>query len=175
MTEEDSIWIRTEPSVDGSTFMVTVEFGQDRSITLDEQGAFQYAKAILTAVQYAEYDAAVLKQMRELMPGADEQTVMQLVVDMRNERPEPDFTGYEPFALVPGVSIYSGKGFLTVMLDGKRAGQWDIPAAREHAMMAIEALIVADLDNTYLKILKGIVGLEDEKSRQVVAQLVRFR
>ena len=171
--KEDSVWIRTEPSVDGKTFMVTVEFTEDRSITLDRQGAFEYAHAILTAVQYAEYDAAVYQQMKSRIP--DEQTAMQLVVDMRAERPEPDFSNYAPFALAPGVSMWSGKAFLRVMLDGKTAGQWELDAAREHAMMAIEALIVADLDNAYLKILKGLVGLEDEKARQVVADLVRFR
>jgi hypothetical protein len=173
VADDHQIWLTTEPTLDGKSFMVVIEYSKDRSIALGKQSAFEYAHKILTAVQYAEYDAAVFAQMKERLD--DDVACAQVVDDLRKSRPEVSFVGFEPFALVPGVSVFTGKPFLTVMLDGKADGQMDLDGAREHALMALEALTVADLDNTYLKVMRDTIGLPEETARAVVANLVRYR
>lgn len=171
MTDE-TIWITTELDLQGR-YMLAVHFDDDHSIHLGRQSAFEYAHAILTAVQVAEYDAALFGQLME--KGNDEAAAATILQDFRAKRPKPNFAGYEPFSLEPGVSLFTKKGFLTVILNGERAGQWELDAARQHAMAAIESLIITDLDETYYKLLREKIGLEEGTARQVVADLVRFR
>lgn len=170
--EENGIWIRSAPSVDGSTYVVELSFNQDRSIVLDPTSAHEYASAVLTTVQYAEYDGAIIKQM--LSRDLEMENAIQLIADMRKDRPEVDFTKYAPFSLAPGVNG-EGISFIVVKLDGEVAGQWTLEDARDHARTILEAVIAADLDTLYFKVLRNLVNLEEEVARNVVDDLVRFR
>lgn len=172
MSDEQSVWIKTEPSVDGSTYIVTVEIDDDKAIRLDPHSAPNYALAILQAIARAEYDAAVFTQLGHLIP--DVQTVMRLVVDLRKDRPEIDTSATKPLEIEPGVNS-KAEPFLAVLIDGKKVGQWTMADAREHVLSALETTVVADLDAGYYRALTGLVGLDQGRARQVVSDLRKHR
>lgn len=168
---ENAVWIRTEPTIDGAGWMVTMELDADHTLALDRAAAMECAYVILGSAAYAEYDASVLRQMRARV---DDEHAMRLVVDLRKDRPDLDWSLMAPFSLVPGVNS-KAEPFLTVHMKGEPVGQWSLPDARTHAITILEALVVADLDAAYLRCLKGVVGLDDPIARTVVGDLADFR
>lgn len=172
MTDESAVWIKTEPSVDGSTYVVTIEFSDDRSIPLTPDTAPRYAMTILQAVARAEYDAAVYKQMSGIV--SDPASVAQVITDLRQDRPDVDHSVTKPLRIEPGVNN-RGEPFLHVHVDDELVGQWTMEGAREHAVTAMEASIVADLDAGFYRALTGIVGLEPARARNVIHDLANHR
>lgn len=170
---ETSVWIKTGPTLDGKSFMVEVEIDKDTSIVLDRTNCLEYGYAILSAVAHAEYDAAVMKQLTSKLEIKPEDA-LQVVLDMRQDRAPINMAATSPLALVPGVNKEL-KPFLTVKVHDEAVGQWTLKDAREHALAAIEAHIVADLDTSYLKELKGLIGLEDHVARNVIEDLEKWR
>lgn len=170
--EEDSVWIKTEPSVDGATYMVTVEIDEDRAIPLTPESAPRYAMTILQAIARAEYDAAVFKQLGALIP--DKQAVAGMITDLRKDRPDIDTSATKPLEIEPGVN-QQGKPFLSVLIDGKKVGQWTMPDAREHVLTALTVSAVADLDAGYYRALTGLIGLDETRARNVVDDLQHHR
>lgn len=169
--DEGAAWIHTEPTPDGTGYMVTLSVDEDRSISLERPTAMEYAYTVLKVVACAEYDAAVLKQMTKRV---NRESAAQLVVDLRKDRPEPDFTVMAPLSLAEGVTS-AGKAFVIVKKDGEPVGQWDLKQAREHALGIIESLVVAELDEAYLRCLKGVVGVETGIAQAMVNDLQEFR
>lgn len=169
--DEDGLWIKTEPSLDGSTYVVTVEINADRSMMLTPDSARRYASTILEAVARAEYDAAIYAQFDEL---PDKEAVARLIKDLRKDRPDIDTSATEPLVITPGVTR-DGKPFLTVNIEGKAVGQWTIPDAREHALAAMEAVLVADLDSGYYRALTGLLTLDEDRARRTIQDLHNYR
>lgn len=166
------IWIKTQPTIDGKTYAVTIEAGEDNSFGLDPTSAMEYAMQLLKAVQYADYDAAVIAQLNSRV-GDHGKAAVGAVQDLRADRPDAPPVG--PLSFVPGVSHRTGKGFLTIHLNGKPVGQWDLGPARLHALSVLEAVISADLDAAYHRYLTGTIGLEDGTARAAVDGLATFR
>lgn len=172
MTDErDSFWIRTEPTIDGSAFVVTLSITEDHAVTLTPARANQYAGALLGAAAEAEYDAAIVRQMTERL-SLDMATTAQLIRDMRAERPTRIAAG---LVFEPGVSQRKQHAFIRIVRDEQAIGQLDVPAARRHALHVLEAVPVADLDAAYLKVLRGIVGTEENTARQVIEDIDNYR
>lgn len=167
-----AVWIKTEPSTDGSAYVVTAEFSDDRAKTLTPEVALRYGSAVLAAAQRAEYDAAVARQLTRI--GSDLDAALQIVTDLRNDRPPLDDEATAPLALDPGVNKRLAP-FLVVKIDGEAVGQWTVGAAREHASHVLEAVAAADLDSNYYRALTGIVGLDEGRARAVVGDLGQYR
>ena len=168
----DAVWIKTEPTVDGSAYVVTIEASDDRAMVLTPDRALRYASAILAYVARAEYDAAVVRQLRNLVD--DMTAVGQIVTDLRTDRPPISDDATAPLRFEGGVSAFTGKAFLHIAIDGK-VGQWEIPAAKEHALAVLEAVSAADLDSGYYRALRGMVGLDENRARQVIDDLGKWR
>jgi len=172
--ERDAIWIKTEPTPDGKSFVVTVDFSADCSVTLTPDQTTAYAKDVLTAVQRAEYDAAV---MRQLTPMTDKVTAFQMVQDLRGDRPELAHTA--PLELEPGVAMdgdgESFRPFIRLGLNGETFGQWDTETARGHALGMLEVTIAADMDAAYARALVALIGVERNVAMNVVGDLARHR
>lgn len=172
-SEQTLVWIRTEPTVDGKSFMVVIEIDEDHAITLDRENANAYAYAILEAVARASYDAAVYSQIRTRI-SEDPHVAGHLIVDLREERPPIDFSIMAPMSFRDGVN-QKGKPFLTILFNDEPAGQWDLQDAREHALGVLEAIVVAELDSGYLRALRGLVGLPEGTARNTVDDLQNYR
>lgn len=172
-TEQTAVWMRTEPTLDGTGYMVVIEIDDDHALTLDREQANAYSYAILEAVARAEYDAAVFNQISKRMSDK-EGYASQLVVDLRKDRPDIDFSVMEPMSFTPGVN-QRGKPFLLINMAGEPVGQWDLKDARLHALMVLESIVVADLDAGYRRALLGIIGLEGHVATSVVDDLRNYR
>lgn len=171
---ENAVWIKTEPAFDGSGYVVTLEASDDVAVTLDPDAATRYAWGVLDAAHRAAYDAAVFKQLTRKLK-LDLETVAQLVVDLRKDRPELDPAATAPLVLQPGVTK-TFKPFVTVSLrSGAKLGQWELEDARQHALRALEAVKVADLDSAYHRTLVGLVGIEVARADNVVDDLGNYR
>lgn len=170
--EESVVWIKTEPSLDGTTYTVTIEADADRAIVLTPDTALAYASAVLGAAARAEYDAAVYRQLCAF--DLEVEAVAQMITDLRRDRPPLDTAATKPLALEPGVNA-KGEPFLVVLVEEDRVGQWSVPAAREHALIVLEAVAVADLDAGYLQALRGLIGLDEDRARAVVGDLGNHR
>lgn len=167
----DGFWIRTEPTIDGKAFIVTLSIDQDYAVTLTPTRAMGYATALLGAAAEAEYDAAILKQVTTRL-GLDDAHAVQLVNDMRADRPPRRGAG---LIFEGGVSRRLRHPFITILRDGTPIGQMDTPAARRHALHVLEAPAAADLDALYLKVLRSTVMLEEDVARTVVNDIENHR
>ena len=172
MNDDEGLWIRTEPTLDGKAFVVTLSIDQDFAVTLTPTRALAYASALLAAVADAEYDAAILGQLTGRRLGLAIATASQLIVDMRAERPTRTASG---LTFVPGVSRRAQHPFIILEREGKSIAQLEVSSARRHAMHVLEAPTGADLDAAYLKVLRGQVGLDENVARSVVEDIVHHR
>ncbi len=170
----DEIWVKSEPSLDGKTYVVTLEVDDDTAVALDRERATAYALGVLDAAHRAAYDAAVFRQLTATL-RLDEPTAGQMLVDLRADRPAPDHWATTPLVLVPGVSAFTGKPFVAIEVKGKRVGQWSVEDTRQHALHVLESLVVADLDAGYHRALVGSVGIETWRARNVVADIANHR
>lgn len=161
---EDQVVVRTEPTLDGDGYIVTVEFSDDETLALDQEAAYAYAAYVLAACVRAQYDAGVMRQMKAL--GVPKDAATQMVSDLRKGRPSLDHRW--PITLEPIVSIYDGHPRLNVHYGRTLRGQWEISPAQDHALGVLEALEAADLDTAYHHALVSKVGIETERARAVV-------
>lgn len=173
MSDEQKVWIKTEPTTDGSAYVVTLEASNDVAVTLNPDRALHYAWGVLDAAHRAAYDAAVFKQMLSLVE--DENAAGELIARLRDDRPPLESEKTHPMGFEPGVSLFTKDPFLVVLINGERVGEWTVDAAREHAMFVLESLAVADLDGGYYRALIGAVGLDENRARQVVEDVGNFR
>lgn len=174
MTAEDHnsiTWVRTAPASDGS-YVLTVELDPDTTILLPPERAGRYAATLFQAITYAEYDAAVFRQMVDVVGGMRE--AAQVVTDLRKRRPPLDPRPSEPLRFVPGIKHTTQEPFLILERDGKQFGQWDIGPAKDHALHVMQGIYAAGLDNAYLSVLTDLVQVEEHTARNVIDDLSRF-
>lgn len=170
------VWIRTEPTLDGDGYMVTLSVGEDAAVTMTPERAFAYARTLLGHISRADYDAAVVRQMRKVI-GTDAkamQNIAQLILDLRSDRPPLDDAATHPLRYEPGVN-QSQKGFIACFHDDEQFGTWSLKAAKRHALGMIEVVESADLDAAYVRALTGLVGLDKARALNVVDDLGKFR
>jgi hypothetical protein len=169
----DSFLINTEPSLDGKTYVVTLSLSDDFALTLTPPRAMAYSNGLLAAVADAEYDHAILRQVTEKL-GLDERTAMELVADVRKDRPAREAAGLR---FVSGVSQRLREPFVQVqgVVSDRPYGQLDAAAARRHALHVIEAVPAADLDAGYYRTLRSLVGVDEGVARQCVEDIGAHR
>jgi hypothetical protein len=169
----DAVWVKTEPTVDGSAYVVTIEASDDVAVTLDPDRALRYAWGVLDAAHRAAYDAAVFKQLTKL--GIEVPAAAMVVDQLRSDRPPLDAEATKPLGFDPGVSQSTEEAFLAILIGGERVGQWNVEDARGHALAVLESVAVADLDGGYYRALIGSVGLDENRARQVVEDVGSHR
>lgn len=170
--DDGSIWVRTEPTLDGKGFIVTLSLGSDYAVTLTPTRAMAYASTLLAAVADAEYDHAIMRQLTK--DGNDEDpAIWRFITDFRKDRPRREGAG---LVFEGGVAYRNKLPFIAIKdQGGKGVGQLNPAKARRHALDVLEARIGADLDATYLRMLRADVGLEESVARAAVAQLGEHR
>lgn len=179
MTDDDAqnVWVRSHPDQDGA-YRVQMELGPDDAIGLDDRTGVLWAMHVIRALVEAEYDAAVIAQLRAT--GLDLDSAAALITGMREvrrdvrhaaglESPIPDLH------LTPGVSAFTSSPFLGIHRNGAQIGQWDPDDAREHAAGVLEILEAAVLDEIYRRTLIDVAGFEAPLAETVVDQLAQHR
>jgi hypothetical protein len=170
MSDPTTIWITTEPDVEG-VYQPVVILGKDRSYSLAGEAGQRYAGHVIGAAAIAEHEAAIAAQIAK-MTSPDH--ALLTLKDFRARRLRPVTSG-TALELVPGVSLYTGEPFLGVEIDGRRVGQWTVADARGHAQHALTAVVVAELDQAYLYVLTDDVDLPEPAARAAVAALAEFK
>lgn len=178
--KETGIWIRStaRQGKEGvlAGYDVVIDIGGDRSIALSEDEAFKHARILLRACAMAEYDHSVYQQMLARMDDPD--IAYSVVQDLQRDRApfNPDFESTKPFTYLPGLARDDARTpLIQLRVDDKPVGLWDLNEARKHAFVLIEAPQAAELDEVYLKVLRGVIGLEEDLARRVVGGLAEHR
>ena len=168
----DTIWVKTDCATDG-TYIASIEINDDTSVPLTRDSAIRHAMAVLTADQYAQYDAAVIAQLTGKL-GLPLDTAAEAVASLRDDRPplNPDDTA--PLRLVPGVSMTTRQGFVGIWLGDRQIGQFDADSGAQHASYVLKVAIAADLDGAYHRWLRTI-DISDQRARAVVDDLRDWR
>lgn len=170
---QDAIWVKTAPSPDGKTYMVTLEASEDQALCLTTTSAAAYVHVLLGAVARAEYDAAVVAQMTALVPGPH--AVSLVIRELRENRPPLDDSRTAPLRFTPGVS-QGHDPFIRVDIEGRaNSFQWTPGEARQHALHVLDAVQAADLDSHYYRVLRSMVNLDEPRARAVVDAVGGFR
>ncbi len=172
MPEPAAIWVVSDVAPDG-TYVTTVQATDDIAVTLNRRRATAYATALLTAIGYAEYDAAVYRQLVHL--GIGEGLAAQCIADLRADRPPINDFATAPLRFVPLVTAGKKEPALYLELNGDRIAQWTAADGRQHAGHVLEVSVGVDLDAAYYRFLRGTVGLDDGRARAVVGTLGEHR
>lgn len=173
------VWIRTEPTMDGSGYMVTLSVGEDAIVHLDPERAFAHARTVMGYVFRADHDAAIVKQMSKVLKGSqktqqDEMlAIAELIRDIRADRPPLDDEATAPLRFASGVN-QSKKGFLEVWYGDEQLGTWSTKAAMKHAVFVMGAVEGANLDAAYKRALVGLVGIDPARAENIVDDLGKY-
>lgn len=174
MTEQtDQTVVRITSTDTDLGYVAAVSVGPDLIRTLTRTEALAHAAAVLDAGQRAEYDACVVRQMTD-HSGIGEQATALLIADLRKDRPPLDEKALVPLGLEPGINRQH-EPFVTVSVHGTRVGRWTPADCRRHALGVLELVAAVDLDSAYLRALRGLVGLDETRARNVVGDLVNYR
>lgn len=148
--DEGTLWVRTEPTPDGEKYVATLSWGQDRARSMTAEEASAYAGSMLRAAMTATYDAAVARQLQNVLGSDDDPGFVPMLTRLREQRPARP--SVPPLTITPGINAEL-KPFLHLH-DGKEAvGQLDVPAAVDHFLAMMIAAIVSDLDQEYYQTL----------------------
>lgn len=169
--KEYKVWALSDIQADG-LYMVTISFSDDDVFTLTDDQAFLYATAILEIANIAEYEAAILSQLKATSM-TERQAAEFIATEFRPLRSIP-VTG-TPVKLIPGISNRTKKAFLIIQYKGKDVGQWDFEDALDHARAVLDVIFVARLDNIYHHILTSKIEVGDEMARAIVMDIAKHR
>lgn len=175
-SDEDAIWVRTEPTPDGTDYMVTIDIDEDRAFSLTEDEAKRYTFLLMEVLARTQYDAAVFGQVKAMVnnKGGDPlPAAAQTVGDLRDRRPPIDFSGYMMW-FEGGVNV-EGEPFIRLETPTGPIGQWTIAEARGHISGILDAVPTARLDQSYLVTLQEVVGVTEQIARNVVEDLANYR
>jgi hypothetical protein len=172
VTTRDTLWLNTEAATDG-TYIATLEIGDDHSVPLDRDAAAAMARGAATASQYAQYDAAVSRQITG-RPGMTRDHASVAIAALRADRAPLDPADTAPLVLTPGVSLSTGEAFVAIHVDGRQIGQFTPDSAAQYARHCLEIVTGADLDGAYHRWLRTC-GMDDDAARAVVMDLADCR
>lgn len=168
----DAIWVISDRT-HNDVYVTAVQVGPDTTIVLDRDRAVRYGMTVITAVQYAEYDAAVFAQAKDT--GMDDRTAAQMVMDLRADRPPLDDDATAPLRFDPILAFKTKEAAVHVSLQGELFSQWTAADANGHAMHVLQVASAVDLDGAYRRYLFGTVGLDAARAAMLVDDLGHYR
>ena len=171
--EPAAVWVESDRTPTGA-YRATIHPTPDVSISipLDYRRATAYALAVVTACEYADYDAAVIAQMRAAGLGlTDAAGYVAALREMRRPVADSDTT---PLTYVPIVSQHDWRPYVHVYLHDEPLTQWTPDEARGHAMHVLSAVVAAHLDQRYYWHLIR-TGATPEQAAMTVHDLRRHR
>lgn len=170
--KQAGFWVISDLTITGD-YVATIQFSDDRSRALDRAGATAYAYTLLGACERADYDAAVVAQMTRKL-GMPAENVPDLLRDVRAGRPPLDHAATSPLRFEPGISA-KHRPFIAVHLEGEQVGQLSPKQARRHALGLMSTIEAISLDRQYLNFLVETIGIEPERARNVVHDVLHHR
>lgn len=163
----DGLWVTSDPTPDG-VYRTTITLDEDFAKVLTPTEAVAWAMAWIDAGTRALYDAAVYAQLKDL--GIKHDYISETILDLRESRKPKDDEAVAPMRLEPGVNS-KGEPFVGFYLNNEQRGQLTAHATVNHGRHVLEVVTAADYDAAYLRMLKGMIGLDDDTARSVVGGL----
>lgn len=177
MTDGGTIWVRTEPTPDGSAFMATISIGDDVVIGLDVESMGHYVANLTRVLTRAEYDALVFEQVAQVSGGTEQEILDDVEIVLRELRKKRDTIEWPSgwrLTFRDGVNP-QGDGFIAIAVDGTMIGQWTPEELRGHRNAVLEAVATAQLDENYLEVLMTMMDLPEDAARNAVDSLKEMR
>lgn len=162
----DELSIASEVMPDGS-YGIVLSYGKTIRWMAVEDVTY-YCQGVVQAAVYAEYDAGIVKQLRDRV-GVPQEGVGEVLELVRAKRPALNVHATHPLGLEPGVNL-AGKPFIGLHVNGRKVGQWDPDDCRSHALGCLDLAAAVQLDNVYRQVLAEDVGVGD-KARGFVGML----
>ncbi len=145
---------------------------------LDGYQPMRYASAVLAACQQAEYEQRAWAQLTRAKDtdtspyvGLTAELALPVLGHLRKDRPEIRAADTAPMAFKPMLGYRERVGSLLVSVHGEQIGQWEIPAAVDHAVAVIRAHHTCPMDDLYRDAMTEVVGLDTEHSLAMVTML----
>lgn len=174
--EESKVWVTTQPTIEGGDFALEVHYHQDHVFALSRAEGIEYAMAWIEAISRADYQAAIMAQMTQVV--GDEDDAAQAVLDFRNQSGHGEIEAPgSGFTLTPGVAKDDDNqpvGFVECIALHD-AWTWRGDAVRDHASHVLEGVCVAPLDAAYLRTLVHSIDIDEGRARQVIEDLGNYR
>jgi hypothetical protein len=160
------------------TYVCALRLGDDVLCVLDPERALAYAATATRALAYAEYDAAIMRQLDAAKVPID--MVAHVVRAMRDDRAPIGAAATAPLRYSPIVSSRTRNGMVNVRVSGREhqgrplGWQWEAADVRQHVRHVMEVSAGVDLDAAYRTHLVGVVGLDEQRARFMVDELGNY-
>lgn len=185
--EEQGLWVVSDVTATGD-YMAVVHAGPDLVVPIaDQRAAARYARTVMTAVEYARYDAAVFDQIRALEeadPGASSpstgpagmlRAAAQVVNELRGQRPPIDHDGTWPLRFEPIVASQTFEPEISVFHGDDQIAALSTFSASQHAAYVLSVSVTVGLDQLYRDLLHDRLQLVGAVPRRMVTRLQRHR
>lgn len=163
--DEDTLFVRTTPTLDGTDYIAVLELGDDHSVELSDELSQRLARHIEEACVRAEFDSKVFRQMSTIIELSPRQCA-ETILELREKRPFMDVDGL-PFIMVPNVT-QDGRPFLLLQIDHEAIGQIELSEAYQLASHISSACSWARRDQEYYLYLTTTIGTEESIARNAI-------
>lgn len=151
------------------TYTCQLTLGQELLRVLDREEALTYCTELTWAITCAEYDAAVLKQLKAV-EGLEMVHVTMVVQGIRQDRRPVLSSPTHPVSYEPIVSHRDLQPRITAVC-GDTRWQWDLDVARQHVSQVMEVAAGVDMDASYFQYLRSAVDVDMGTARNMVRLL----
>lgn len=146
--------------------MLVITYDDDNALSLVRTDLLDYCATMIEAMTRAQYAEGVRRQLGSI--GVPEQYVIPTVVELREEWPELQQFG--PYRIVPIVS-FEGRVSVQVQKSDDVIVQFAPHNVAEHVIHAMQVYAAADLDSSYSRYLRGVIGIDAARASAAVAAL----
>jgi hypothetical protein len=181
VNDDEAMWVGS--ALVNDEYVTVVRIG-DICIPLSKAQATAYANTVITAVQYACYDAAqmmFLAQTKVSKTGEapDEEAAMyggaKVVTGMRRRRPDLDDQATSPLRFEPIVASRTRAPEVNVWHGTQQVAALTAAAACEHAMYVLAVAAGVGLDRIYRNVLASELSFGNDLAKRVVHGLQQHR
>jgi hypothetical protein len=187
VTDIGDLWVISD--LVAGQYVTVVQAGDDIAIPLDTAAATAYATAVMTAVEYARYDAAILAQivalegdldlykasLAELDQSRSAPGAAYLVARLRKARPPVNHQATAPLRFEPIVALSTRDPEINIMVRDQHVTSLTTYGAAAHAMHVLQVASAIGLDRQYRNLLTAHLNVSDLTARRMVDGLRDFR
>jgi hypothetical protein len=181
-TDEQTVWCKADRSPFGG-YMLTIEFDADNVLALNRDSLFAYVAAMADALVRAQYTEGVRRQLVAVLGGrgtrkgkgmSEREAGMLAIAQVQELRDDwPDLPTFPPYSIKPVVS-FEGRCSVQVWRGEQVIVQFAPRNVNEHIVHALRVYAAADLDESYRRMLIGVIGLDAARATACVADLANY-